>query len=84
MHVVAWLLFVWGAQADSPDAHSLASLYAVYTSEQKCVDAGIARTDAKGKYAQGVHYRCDSLPLDPPITQPYDARDYRSVSGSGR
>lgn len=83
MHPVAWLLFVWGAQAGSPDAHSLGSAYAIYTSEQKCVAAGVARTEPNGKYAQGVHYRCDSFPLDPPITQPHDARDYRSVSGHG-
>jgi hypothetical protein len=65
----------------------MGSSVAIYTTEQKYLAAGIDKTtpDAAhrvGKYAVGTHYRCDSLPLDPPLTQPHDDRDYRSVTGS--
>jgi hypothetical protein len=84
MHTLAWILLVWGAQMDSPDAHSLGSAVAIYSSEEKCIAAGRDNTtgDAShrvAKYAIGVHYRCDSLPLDPPLSRPYDKSDYRSV-----
>jgi hypothetical protein len=78
MHTLAWILLIWGAQADSPDAHSLGSVIAVYSSEDKCIAAGKSQTSS-GKHAIGVHYRCDSVPLDPSPSQPYDKSDYRSV-----
>lgn len=80
MHALAWILFVWGAQVDSPDAHSLGSAVAIYTSEEKCIAAGKAKTSSDARYhPTGVNYRCDSLPLDPSLTRPYDKSDYRSV-----
>ena len=83
MHTLAWILFVWGVQ-DSPDAHSLASVVAVYSSEDKCIAAGKDKTAEDSahriaKYVIGAQYRCDSLPLDPPLSQPYDKGDYRGV-----
>lgn len=83
MHAIAWILVIWGAQS-VPDSHSLGSLVAVYTSERKCIAAGIDKTTGNAahrvaKYAVGVQYRCDSVPFDPPLGQAHDDRDYRSV-----
>lgn len=82
MHAIAWLLVIWGSY--QPDAHSIGSTVAIYTTERKCIAAGVDKTTSDparriGKYAVGTHYRCDSLPLDPPLTQLRDERDYRSV-----
>lgn len=82
MHALAWVLMVWGASAE-PEL-PLGDTVAIYTSEEKCVAAGMDRMSGTGKHPTGVHYRCVSMPLDPPLGQAYDARDYRTVSGRAR
>lgn len=77
MHALAWILLVWGA-SEEPQ-FPLGDAVAIFTSEEKCVAAGMDRMS--GKHATGVHYRCVSMPLDPALGQAYDARDYRTVSG---
>lgn len=77
MHAIAWILLVWGASPE-PE-HPLGDAVAIFTSEEKCVAAGMDRMS--GKHATGVNYRCVSMPIDPSLGQTYDARDYRTVSG---
>ena len=86
MHALAWILVIWGGRAGG--GGSLGDVVAIYSTEQKCVAAGIDKTTADpgrriAAYQLGVRYRCESVPFNPSLKQKYDRSDYTIVSGQG-